>query len=238
MKASHEEKWVPIKTGKGETIVHLMPGQFIFGRKSASKKLRMKPSSVRNRIEKLKNIGNLDTQPNTHFSIITVLNWDVYNTQFVKVDTEKDNQRTTKGQPKDTKKNYKNNKNIKKKNNKKKKDFIHPYLGEFKNVKLTQSEFDKLDKKFVDAIERIETLSVYLKSKGDKYKSHYATILNWDRMERKRHGEKIKPKTYAQAQDAERRGIAKWLKGKPDGNQRDGGEGNSKNVPLLPDNKT
>ena len=57
--------------------------------------------------------------------------------------------------------------------------------GEFKNVLLTDEEYQKLKDRFNDYEEKIENLSYYLKSKGDKYKSHYGTILNWARKEEK-----------------------------------------------------
>lgn len=62
---------------------------------------------------------------------------------------------------------------------------IYIHTGEFKNVKLTPEEMQKLKERYKDYEDRIETLSLYLKSKGDKYKSHYATILNWERKENK-----------------------------------------------------
>ena len=55
--------------------------------------------------------------------------------------------------------------------------------GEFKNVKLTDDEYKKLKDK--DLLHYIEQLSSYMKSKGKRYKSHYATILNWSRKENK-----------------------------------------------------
>lgn len=55
--------------------------------------------------------------------------------------------------------------------------------GEFKNVKLTDEEYEKL--KEADLLPYIERLSSYMESKGKKYKSHYATILNWSRKEQK-----------------------------------------------------
>lgn len=54
--------------------------------------------------------------------------------------------------------------------------------GEFKNVLLTETEYQKLTDKFDDRVpELIEKLSAGIESKGYKYKSHYATILNWVR---------------------------------------------------------
>ena len=47
------------------------------------------------------------------------------------------------------------------------------------NVRLTDKEYAELSK--LNLLNEIDTLSVYIASKGKKYKSHYATILNWDR---------------------------------------------------------
>ena len=64
---------------------------------------------------------------------------------------------------------------IKEKNIKKEK------YGQLQNVALTAEEFEKLKAEYPDYEERIERLSLYIGSKGDKYKSHYATIKNWAR---------------------------------------------------------
>lgn len=55
--------------------------------------------------------------------------------------------------------------------------------GEFGNVKLTEEERSKLIEKLGirQTLDLIEELSGYLASKGKKYSSHYATILNWSR---------------------------------------------------------
>jgi len=58
--------------------------------------------------------------------------------------------------------------------------------GEFQNVLLTDEEHQWLKDKLQDKTdEYIERLSGYLESTGkDKYKSHYATILNWQRRDK------------------------------------------------------
>lgn len=66
----------------------------------------------------------------------------------------------------------------------KEKPVKHKY-GEYKNVLLTDEELDKLKTKFPDWEERIENLSLYIESKGARYKSHYATILSWARRDTK-----------------------------------------------------
>jgi len=64
-----------------------------------------------------------------------------------------------------------------------KESILKQKFGEFNNVLLTSGEIDKLNKKFgaEEALRQIEELSQGIKSKGYKYKSHYATILTWAR---------------------------------------------------------
>ena len=51
--------------------------------------------------------------------------------------------------------------------------------GEYKNVFLTDNEYDSLKSEYVDYINKIEKLSSYMESTGRKYNNHYATIRSW-----------------------------------------------------------
>jgi hypothetical protein len=64
--------------------------------------------------------------------------------------------------------------------------------GEFGNVMLTTDEYIKLCEKCQDADSLITELDQYIESQGKarKYKSHYATLLNWSR----RKAQEAKPK--------------------------------------------
>ncbi len=53
--------------------------------------------------------------------------------------------------------------------------------GEYGNVLLTDEELEKLKSEFSDWEERIENLSLYMRSKGKTYKDHLATIRSWAR---------------------------------------------------------
>ena len=104
LKASHKEEWFSVKTGRGKTEVHLKRGQFIFGRKKAAKELKMHPMTVYKRIQKLKQLFIIGVKSNTHYSVITVTNWDTY-----QIHKNKSNRQvTTKEQPSNTHKNVKN----------------------------------------------------------------------------------------------------------------------------------
>lgn len=78
MKANHRDGWVSIKTGKGTSEVFVKRGQFVFGRKSAARELNMKERTVHKRMLKLKTMGNLDIQGDSHYSTVTILNYNHY----------------------------------------------------------------------------------------------------------------------------------------------------------------
>jgi hypothetical protein len=63
--------------------------------------------------------------------------------------------------------------------NDKHKEVKHKY-GEFNNVLLTDDEYIKVQE--LPCYEKlINSLSIYIASKGNKYKSHYHTLLSWSR---------------------------------------------------------
>lgn len=63
--------------------------------------------------------------------------------------------------------------------------------GEYQNVKLSDTEYDKLTIKFgeVKRDKWIKTLDEGIELKGYKYKSHYLAILNWSKKEGESHGQ-------------------------------------------------
>ena len=118
LKASYKKRWVTMKTGKSEIEIEILPGQFVFGRFSAGKELKMKPETVRGRIEKLKNMQNITTEPTRQYTIISIVNWDTYQGSEKKNTTEDTNR--TPGKHQATTTNNKVNK-VEKVNNKEKK---------------------------------------------------------------------------------------------------------------------
>jgi len=64
---------------------------------------------------------------------------------------------------------------------------IKKRYGEFQNVLLIDREYQKLIERFgeEESKEKIEILSTGIASKGYKYKDHYATILAWDKRDKK-----------------------------------------------------
>lgn len=86
--------------------------------------------------------------------------------------------------------------NTKKQNTKKQNIDIKREYGEFKNVLLTDDEYKKIEG--INALSQIENLSRYIASTGKRYKSHYATILNWDRRDKQQQENRKEHKSFQQ----------------------------------------
>ena len=155
-------------------------GSFATGRKKLAKELGLTEQQIRTTLEHLKSTNEITITSTNRFSIITINNYDLYQQSNQQI-----NQQSTNEQPQ-----YKNNRiintNKEKEINKEKEKY-----GEFENVLLTKEEYHKLEKS--NLLPYIEKLSSYIASKGKKYKSHYATILNWSR---KDHIEGIIPEWF------------------------------------------
>lgn len=78
LRAAWESRTVMVKTGRGNTPVNLNPGEFIFGRNTAATALRCPASTIADRMRTLKNLKMVSIQAVTHYSVVTVLNWDSY----------------------------------------------------------------------------------------------------------------------------------------------------------------
>ena len=74
LKSNHAQKSIP------NLNIKLKPGQFLYGRNSASQELQMAPSSVRNQVSKLLSLGLIlmDSFKDKGYSLITVRKWATY----------------------------------------------------------------------------------------------------------------------------------------------------------------
>ena len=94
MKASYKEFDAIV----GLQIVHLMPGQFVFGLKKASIETGLTIREIRTILDCLKKAENLTIKTTNKFSIITVVNWPTYQGDETGNDTQNDKPLTNKGQ--------------------------------------------------------------------------------------------------------------------------------------------
>lgn len=159
LSANHrDKKW------RGKVI---KKGQVLTGLYSLAKSTKLSVQSVRTSLNKLKSTGEITNESTPNYRIITILNWDKH--QIVTNNSTSEQQTTNKRLT-----TTKNDKNDKKKTEK-------AFFGELGLVKLTEGEHQKLKDILGDrnTQELIFELDTYLGSSGKKYKSHYATILNW-----------------------------------------------------------
>ncbi len=146
LKANHKENSF---TFNKKNIV-IQRGQMICGRFTLSQETGIKPSTIRNKLALLKNIGFLDIKSNNKFSIISILNYESYQNSKIKQDSKKDSKRTARGQQEDTNKECNNDKNDKNKDILSgKPDLIAPI--EYLNLK-TKSNFDPKNKSNQDLV--------------------------------------------------------------------------------------
>lgn len=109
LKATHKEHEQLI----GRQKIILKPGQFIFGRNQAAEKLKMKPSTVWDYMNILKDKKSIDIKSNNKYSVITIDKWENYQVIDEDTDSKPNNKSTTNRQQIDTNKNVKNVKNDK-----------------------------------------------------------------------------------------------------------------------------
>ena len=91
-KASSKQRHVGMSIGRCRKIVSIAPGQCIVGRESAALALGWHPSTFRNRLKRIEAMGMISTQVNTHWSVVSITNWLVFQTKM-------EQSRTAEGQP-------------------------------------------------------------------------------------------------------------------------------------------
>lgn len=173
--ASHEEHsfvW------NGETK-QIMPGQILTGRQELVKISGIPGTTIERILNFFENEHQIGQQKTTKFRLITIENWEGYQQNGQQNGQQTDNKRTTNGHHKDT---YKNEEKVEKE----KKVRKNMYGSRFKRVLLTDEEYQKLVEQFGEGLakEKIDSLDEYMESSGRRYKSHYATILTWDRRDK------------------------------------------------------
>jgi len=172
IKASHKTHKLMV----GFKEVELQPGQFIFGRRTAAKELKMSEQSLRTCLNSCKTSSKLTLEVTHQYSIITICNWELYQGSQ-NGSNPQTNPRLTHDQPTTNHKQECNNgKNVK--------NVIKQLHGEF--VLLTDEELIKLNDRYGKNViqEQIDSMNSYahqigIKKFKGKYKSHYHTIINW-----------------------------------------------------------
>lgn len=105
LKASYKDRTISLKVGRGSVIVDLKAGQFIFGRHRAEEETGIFGLTVyrwlqRFETEEFDCMISLDV--NSQYTIITINNWDSYQSEVNSGEQPMNNQRTTNEQPMNT----------------------------------------------------------------------------------------------------------------------------------------
>ena len=187
-KANFKDKSVPLKIGKGETVIKLKRGSFIFGRNKAEEELFIDGSTIYKSMQKLKEFGMIEIDSNNQYSIINICNYDTYQDigkyKVTSKEQPRNNQVTTKEQPSNTTKNANNYNND---NKVKENDFSVFWDKYSKKVdsKKCKEKFLKLSDLEIKKI--LEVVDSYVISTPDeKYRKNPLTWLNgkcWEDVE-------------------------------------------------------
>lgn len=101
----------------GNQNVCINAGSFVFGRRAAATVLGMSESKIYRLLKLIENDGMIEVKSNNKFSVITIVNWGVYQgnerEQRTTNEQQTNNKRTTNEQQTNTNKNVKNDKNEK-----------------------------------------------------------------------------------------------------------------------------
>ena len=111
LKANHEAQKLIFN---GQEI-EIKIGQFITGRNIIAKELKQNPITTYKRLKILENLQILNIKSNNKFSVVTVVNYGLYQSEEIKRNTKRNNKGTTREQQGNTNKNVKNVKKLKNK---------------------------------------------------------------------------------------------------------------------------
>ena len=166
--------------------VKLEVGQAVTSIREIATQTGISVQSVRTALEHLKSTQEITQSPHGKFSVFTVKNYSKYQGD----NTTANNQVTQNQHSANTDPYIKKSRSQEIKNKKEKNisiEILKKKFGEFENVVLTGEEHEKLVGSLGDigAKEYIERLSSYLAQSGRRYRSHYATLLNWWRKDGK-----------------------------------------------------
>ena len=176
LSATHKE----IETYFNGKIITLKPGQLIIGRKKLSEKCRVTEMKCYRYLKRLESEQLIEQQTSSKSTLITIVNWNKYQSNEQLIEQQMNNKRTTNEQQMNTIQECNNVINNKKeKINKKEKSFKKPTLEEVEKYCLERK--NKIDiKQFIN----------YYESNGwmvgrNKMKDWKATIRSWESRNKK-----------------------------------------------------
>jgi len=192
LKATYKEYTEMI--GRQEVVIQ--PGQFTTGRFKAGEELNMNSSTAWSYLKLLQKNQSIGIKSNNKFSVVTIVNWALYQLDKDNSDNKSDNKKTTDEQQMNTNKNIKNDKKIKKEDGKESvphsevlETFNRICVSFAKVQKMTDSRKDKLRTRwpefktmetFEDICQKMESSSFLKGNNPRKWKATLDWLLDND----------------------------------------------------------
>lgn len=108
----------------GLQVIELKPGQFIYGRKKAAKDLKMNDSTFYRKMKLLQNLKKVNIKANNKFTLVTVVNWELYQGDTFESEQQMNIERTSNEHQMNTKE--------ERKERKERKEYYNPLLSPLK----------------------------------------------------------------------------------------------------------
>ena len=162
--ASHQDN----KFLLGSQLTEVKRGGIITSELKLMSRWGWSKSKVRNFLKVLESDNMIVKKTDSKKTALNIVNYDIWQNQETTKEPVKNHAKTTERPVKDT------NKNEKKVKNEKKNTY-----GAYGHVKLTQTEYDRLQDEFGIVEELIKYLDEYIEMKGKKYKNHNLVIRKW-----------------------------------------------------------
>ena len=166
LSATHDEYDVFFKNNR----ITLNAGQLITGRKTIAEKFNIDESKVQRILKYFEKQHQIEQQTSTKNRLISIVNWNEYQTSRHQIEQQVNNKRTTSEQQVNTNKNVKNVKN--ERNNNK----VNPTLDEIESY-IQEKSLNVSAKQFYDYF----TEGNWIDSNGNKVKNWKQKLLTWDR---------------------------------------------------------
>lgn len=164
-------------------------GSFVTSLAKLSEQLKLSIQQIRTALSNIQTTGEITRESTNGYTLINVVNWAKFQGGEIEINTP-NNKRITHNSTNEQQTDNNNviNKELKKKESSKesiskdipKKEISHIIFGEFRHVRLTQEQYDKLQKDFQNADELIKHFDEYMEEKPN-YKSanHNLAIRRW-----------------------------------------------------------
>ena len=98
IKANFKNAFIPLNVGKGFKTIEVKRGQLIFGRNKAEEELGINGSLIYRTMLKFQELGQIDIEVNNHYSVITICNYDSYQSKLDEVEQPMNSKCTAKEQ--------------------------------------------------------------------------------------------------------------------------------------------